>query len=147
VEQELKKTNLTSLRFTVAVESGKVKIKAPTQEFLTKAKASAAMMGDVHLLSDADMELLAVALELKASGYSPQIVTDDYSIQNVATQLGLGFVALATFGIRHVLKWVRYCPACRKEYPADQKSSECRVCGTALKRRPLRTEKRTPRSP
>jgi len=138
VEQELQKNNLTSMRFTLAVESGRVKVTTPSQEFLEKARVSASSVGDSHFLSDTDTEILALALELKAAGLSPQIVTDDYSIQNVATQMGLGFVSLATFGIRRVLKWIRYCPACHKQYPAGYKSNTCRVCGTQLKRKPQR---------
>jgi UPF0271 protein len=86
------------------------------------------------------MQILALALELKAAGGNPQIVTDDYSIQNVSTQMELGFVSLATFGIRRLLKWVRYCPACHREYPANYRSTECSVCGTELKRKPQRAK-------
>jgi UPF0271 protein len=84
---------------------------------------------------------LAVALELKTEGYTPQIVTDDYSIQNVATQIGIEFVSLATFGIRRLLEWIRYCPACHREYPANDNSTTCPVCGTALKRKPRKATK------
>ena len=87
------------------------------------------------------MELLALALEYKESGCVPQIVTDDYSIQNVATQLGIEFYALGTFGIKRLLEWIRYCPACHREYPADCKTKECQICGTELKRKPRRTMK------
>jgi UPF0271 protein len=139
VEEELHIDNLTSMRFTLAVESGRVKVTAPSQESLEKARVSASSVGDSHFLSGTDTEILALALELKAGGCSPQIVTDDYSIQNVATQMGLGFVSLATFGIRRVLKWIRYCPACRKQYSAEYRSNTCRICGTQLKRKPQKT--------
>jgi len=33
------------------------------------------------------MQLLGLAMQLKAEGYIPQVVTDDYSIQNVAKQM------------------------------------------------------------
>jgi UPF0271 protein len=92
-------------------------------------------------LSDTDIQLLALAIELKASGYTPQIITDDYSIQNVATQLGIDFLAQTTFGIKRLLEWIRYCPACHKEYPVNSKFKECQVCGTELKRKPRRTVK------
>ncbi|MDH5754641.1 MAG: ribonuclease VapC, partial [Candidatus Bathyarchaeota archaeon] len=83
-------------------------------------------------------QVLALALELKTHGYSPLIATDDYSIQNVANQMDIEFASLATFGIRFRLQWIRYCPACHKRYPADYKSRRCEVCGTELKRKPLR---------
>ena len=67
-----------------------------------QAKTSASKVGDSHKLSETDLQLLALALELKTEGVAPQIVTDDYSIQNVATQMGIGFLALATFGIKRL---------------------------------------------
>jgi endoribonuclease Nob1 len=140
VEEEIKAKNLTTLRFNTAIESGRLKISEPSQEFLNKAKASATALGDSLVLSKTDIEILALALQLKAEGSNPQIVTDDYAIQNVAAQLGLGFVSLATFGIRRVLNWIRYCPACHREYPANYKSKECSICGTELKRKPQRTQ-------
>jgi len=82
--------------------------------------------------------VLALALELKSYGENPLIVTDDYSIQNVANQLGLEFAPLMTFGIRYRLDWTIYCPACHREYPADYKPKTCKACGTELKRKPLR---------
>ena len=141
VKEEIKTNSMTWVRFKTAVENGKLKVKAPSEEFLNRVKASAITVGDSFFLSETDMQILALALELKAAGYSPQIVTDDYSIQNVATQMGIEFAALATFGIRRLLEWVRYCPACHREYPADYGSTKCTVCGTKLKRKPRKTAK------
>ena len=141
VEEEIRKNSLILVRFKTALENGKLKVKAPSEEFLNKVKASASKVGDSFLLSETDSQLLALALELKATGYAPQIVTDDYSIQNVATQLGIEFLALATFGIKRLLEWIRYCPACHREYPVNCSSKECLVCGTELKRKPRRTLK------
>ena len=127
---------MTRVRFQTAVESGKLAVKAPSEECLKKVEASAITVGDTFFLSETDKQILALSLELKSSGCSPRIVTDDYSIQNVATKLGIEFASLATFGIRRLLEWVRYCPACRREYPADYASTRCTVCGTELKRKP-----------
>ena len=142
VEEEIRRNSMIKMRFETAIESGKIKVKAPTQEFSNKAKTSASKVGDSYKLSEADMQLLALAIELKAEGFVPQIVTDDYSIQNVATQMGIEFLSLATFGIKRLLEWIRYCPACYKEYAADSKFKECRVCGTELKRKPKRPRKK-----
>jgi UPF0271 protein len=136
VEEEILRNYMIKMRFQTAVESGKVKVRAPTEEFTTTARASASKVGDSFKLSTADMQLLALALELKAQGLMPQIVTDDYSIQNVSRELGIDFLALATFGIKRLLEWIRYCPACHRQYPANYKSKECQVCGTELKRKP-----------
>ncbi len=141
VEEEIKRNSVVKVRLETAVESGKLKVKMPGLEFTSKVYTSATKVGDSFKLSDTDIQLLALALELRASGYKPQIITDDYSIQNVATQNGIEFLALATFGIKRLLEWMRYCPACHREYPANCKTKECQVCGTLLKRKPRRTTK------
>jgi UPF0271 protein len=139
VEEEIKKNSMIRVRFETALENGKVKIKTPSTEFINRIQATAAKVGDSYKLSETDIQLLALASELRSAGYTPQLVTDDYSIQNVATKLGIEFLALATFGIKRLLEWLRYCPACYREYPANCTSKECQVCGTALKRKPRRT--------
>ncbi len=145
VEQEVKRNPMTLLRLDMALESGRIKLRAPTKEFLEQVKACATSVGDSFYLSATDVELLALALEIKAAGNNPQIVTDDYSIQNVATKLGLNYVSLVTFGIKRVLTWIRYCPACHRTYPANFKASECPICGTELKRKPQRTSQQRKR--
>jgi len=125
------------IRFNAAVESGKLKVQMPSQRSIDKVKESSKTVGDALFLSEADMHVLALALELKDAGYSPSIVTDDYSIQNVANQIGISFTSLMTFGIRFRLYWILYCPACHRKYPADYRLKKCRICGTELKRKPL----------
>jgi UPF0271 protein len=142
VEEEIRTNSMTFLRFRTAIESGRLKIKVPSEECLERVGTSATSVGDSFFLSETDMQILALALELKATGNDPLIITDDYSIQNVATQTGIEFASLSTFGIRRLLIWIRYCPACHKEYPADFGSKECGICGTELKRKPMRRPKK-----
>jgi len=138
VEVELASGSLPWVRFKTAVENGKLKLRAPEAEFLNRVRESSRDVGDMLFLSDVDTQVLALALELKSVGNEPLIVTDDYSIQNVANQLGLEFAPLMTFGIRFKLHWLRYCPACRRKYPPDYQQRKCGICGTELKRKPLR---------
>ncbi len=138
VREELASNSLPWIRFTTAVESGRLNIEAPSSRALKKVKEASKRVGDVLFLSDADLQVLALALELKEEGYKSQIVTDDYSIQNVADQLGIEFASLMTFGIRFRLEWVLYCPACHRKYPSDYGFKSCEVCGTELKRKPLK---------
>jgi len=126
------------MRFNAAIENGKVKIKTPHDEYTNKIKISANKLGDAHLLSETDIQLLALALELKTKGKHPEIITDDYSIQNVAKQNNIDFYALITSGIRRLLEWIRYCPACYKEYPIKSTFNTCQICGTELKRKTKR---------
>lgn len=138
VTEEISKNSMLGFRFKTAVESGKIRVESPKKHFLEKAKESASMAGDLFYLSEADLQVLALALELRTQCYSPFIATDDYSIQNVASQMGIEFAPLATFGIRRRLQWMRYCPACYKKYSADYRSTICEVCGTEIRRKPLR---------
>lgn len=138
VKEEIRTSSMAWVRFKTAVESGKLKVRVPKKIFMDKVKASATLVGDTFFLSEADLQVLALALELKAQSYSPSIATDDYSMQNVADQMGIEFASLATFGIRFRLQWIRYCPACHRRYPANYKSGKCEVCDTKLKRKPSR---------
>ena len=141
VEEEIRRNSMIKMRLEMAIESGKLKVKTPTQESQVRAEAFGNKAGDSSKLSETDKQLLALAFEMKAAGYTPQIVTDDYSIQNVAKKMGIEFLSLATLGIKRLLEWIRYCPACYKEYVADSKFKECQVCGTELKRKPKRQKK------
>jgi len=138
VRSEITGNSMAWVRFKTAVDSGKLKVVTPKRIFIDKVKAAAKVVGDKFFLSDADLQVLALALELKTKGYSPLVATDDYSIQNVANQMKIKFASLATFGIRFRLEWVRYCPACHRRYPPDYKFEICEVCGTRLKRKPVR---------
>ena len=138
VRHELSPNSLAWTRFNTAVENGKLKVRTPKAEFVNRVEASSKTVGDLLFLSSADKQVLALGLELKDEGYRPEIVTDDYSIQNVANKMGVKFASLMTFGIRYRLHWIVYCPACHRKYPPDCQLKFCKICGTKLKRKPLR---------
>lgn len=141
VKGELFSNSLPWVRFNTAIESGRLRVRKPDIRFLDRVKKASKKVGDMRFLSEVDMQVLALALEFKSAGYDSLIVTDDYSIQNVANQIGVNFTSLMTFGIRFRLHWILYCPACHRKYPSDYKPKLCEVCGTQLKRKPL---KKTP---
>jgi UPF0271 protein len=135
VAEETRGSSMIRVRFETAIDSGKLLVIAPKKGFVDEVDATAKHLGDAFFLSEADLQLLALALQLKKKGNLPLIATDDYSIQNVADQMDIEYASLATLGIRSRLKWIRYCPACKKQYPADYRSVRCNVCGTQLKRK------------
>jgi len=136
VKEEIKRNSILLLRFEVAIETGKIEVKTPVKKHKIKVKNIADKMGDLHLLSETDLDILAVALELEIDGFKPQIVTDDYSIQNVASQMKIEFIPLTTRGIHKIFEWIRYCPACYKKFLSNYKLVSCSICGTKLKRKP-----------
>jgi len=137
VEKELTKSSIAKLRLNTAIRAGKLKLREPSVQALNKARKASREVGDLLSLSEADMKILALAVQLKNEGYTPQIITDDYSIQNVAKKLEVNYVSVMTYGIKFHLKWLLYCPACHKEYPPDYKFEKCETCGTKLKRKPI----------
>jgi UPF0271 protein len=141
VRRELEGNGMAWIRFKTAVENCRLKLVEPNQIFMNKVKDAAVKVGDHLFLSEVDQQILSLALQLTDQGYTSSIVTDDYSIQNVADQLGIGFVSLATFGIRLRLKWTRYCPACHKEYAPNHTSTTCNICGSKLRRKANRKKK------
>lgn len=125
-------------RYKIAQQTGKLRILRPSLKFVDQIKLLSTDIGDIRVLSEVDIQILALALQLKSEGKNSVIVSDDYAIQNVAERIGVGYRSLATFGIRYQLDWLLYCSACRRKYPPSYGKGTCRVCGTVLKRKPLR---------
>jgi len=141
VKAEVSRASLSYLRLRTAEESGKLEVRAPGQEAMEEARAISIFMGDAISLSDVDVELIALAIELVREGRETIVITDDYAIQNVARRLGIPFSPVATLGIREELRWVVYCPACHKRFSPDIEPKVCPICGTPLRRKPLRRRK------
>jgi UPF0271 protein len=138
VRNELKSGSMPWMRFNTAIENGKLMIIKPKDSFFQEILKASKKVGDMRYLSEADLQVLALAMELKEGGLNPLIVTDDYSIQNVANKIDVSFSALMTFGIKFRFKWILYCPACYRKYPPGYKFKSCEVCGTELKRKPTK---------
>ena len=141
VMDELIPDTLPYTRFSTSRDSGRLTVERPTRRSIEAVEGVSARVGDVGVLSKADLEVLALALDLKYSGESPTIVSDDYAIQNVAETLGFEHASLATFGITKKFDWIYYCPACFRRYSVEEAGRRCRVCGTRLKRKVVRKER------
>ncbi len=139
VTDELQGQAGPSIRLAASTSSGKLKIQSPAGSSLKEVSEKARLLGDKVELSKADLSVLALALDLRRQGKEPIIVSDDYAVQNVAEGIGIPYQPLATLGIRQMFSWTYYCPACFRRYPGGD-LQVCLVCGTALKRKPLRKE-------
>lgn len=69
-----------------ARESGDLGIRSADEKFLKQVKEKANEIGSLEKLSNADISIVALALELKAV-----LKTDDYTVQNIAKHLGIEF--------------------------------------------------------
>lgn len=123
------------LNVQLSISSGKITIKNPDEVSIDKVREVARKTGDISSLSETDIQVLALAHNLKPEA-TPIIVSDDYSIQNVAEELGIRYQKLIQWGIKRKLRWQLYCPACYARYNSDYRSRVCEVCGAVLKRKP-----------
>lgn len=125
--------SLTSkLELETAVRAGRVRVTEPSEESLAEVETKASETGDK--VSRTDVRLLALALDLRGVGKNPELVTDDYAIQNLAKLLEIPYRRVAMPGITRVLKWRMVCPACGRTYPVTV--SRCDACGARLVRKP-----------
>ena len=129
---------LGRMRYEGARSSGRLRETQPEEKWVAEIEKKATLSGESHKLSDTDKRLLALGLQLKSQGNTPSIVSDDYSVQNMASRLGLRYAAQATRGIKRVYEWVIYCPGCRRKFESPQEDNVCPICGTELKRKPRR---------
>ncbi|MFX1417918.1 MAG: NOB1 family endonuclease [Promethearchaeota archaeon] len=124
-------------KINAAIESKKLKIKFPKDEYMTKVKEASKKTGDFIALSDADRELIALALELiENTDKTIKIYSNDYSIENVCAELKIPFSSLYKNGIESKIIWQVYCPHCKNIHKAEDLNQKCEICGSKLKRRP-----------
>jgi len=135
VEDELVQGTMPYLRFRLSREKGALVVRNPSDVARRTIEQQSAKTGEAGFVSEADRDVVALALDLKNEGLEPVVVSDDYAVQNLSEHLNLGFGSLANFGIVHRFNWIMVCPACHRRYRVPEKV--CRVCGTELKRKVL----------
>ena len=122
VIQEIK--DFSSRLYLLAVS---IRVEEARDDFVEKVRKVAKVTGDIERLSDTDIKLIAKALEKNGI-----LVTDDYSIQNVARKLGIRYENVIQKGIEKEFKWIRVCKGCGRKTEREI----CEICGseTRLKR-------------
>ena len=118
------------------ISAGKVKVMVPSKDSIEKIKEKALETGELGELSDADIEILALAYEVKG-----ELFTDDYNLQNIATLLGLKFRTLKK-GIKKVIKWRYVCVGCGKKFETQPPDDVCPDCGSKVRLLPKKKRKR-----
>ncbi len=103
-----------------------LKVSEPSTASLLEIKKAAISTGDDARLSPVDISILALAKELGAV-----LLSDDYSIQNVARYLSIPFKGVGMKEIKEVIKWSYRCTGCGKYW--DKNMNECPICGSPLK--------------
>ncbi len=124
VMRELKKQGITPQ--LEAFLEAKVRTLSPSPESIKKVKSKAEETGDTTRLSPVDFGILALAVDLVA-----MIVTDDYSIENVAKALGIPYEAVMMSPIKEEVHWRYRCNGCLKFW--NEWHDHCPVCGATLR--------------
>jgi len=124
VMRELRKHGITPQ--LEAFLDAKVRTLSPSPEATKKVKLKAEETGDTRRLSPVDVSILALAVDLEA-----RIVTDDYSIENVAKAMGIPYEAVMMSPIKEEIHWRYRCTGCLKFW--DEWHDPCPVCGAKLK--------------
>lgn len=103
-----------------------IKIAEPSEASIGTIREKAKETGDIGRLSETDTDVLALALDLDAT-----ILSDDYSIQNVAESLGIGYKSSITRGIKEIYIWQWRCRGCGRYF--KEEFSDCPICGSGLR--------------
>ncbi len=98
----------------------------------------AAKTGDANALSETDVSLLALALDLSRNDGNVRLVSDDFAVRNVAEVLGIQLSETNIKGEWKQIAWKMYCKGCGKEY-TNPKITTCVVCGTTLSKKAIRS--------
>ncbi len=113
----------------------RVQVTEPSPESLDKVRSTAIKTGDIGALSQTDVSLLALGLDLKTGEGGVNLVSDDFAVRNVAEVLSIPLAPTAMKGGEWKnITWKIYCRGCGKSY-TNPKLTVCPVCGTKLVRK------------
>jgi len=131
ISKELKPGGRDYRSYQFLIERG-LTIQSPSNVSIDKVKFISSKTGDKNRLSKTDTEILALALD-KSEDIKKEVVilTDDYSIQNVAHVLNIKFESISQLGITKRFKWTCRCRGCGKKFKGNIKI--CPICGTETK--------------
>jgi len=120
-------------KLELAISLGKVKVVKPGNRYIRLVRKAAVKLGEHASLSDADISVAALALELQDKGYQVVVLTDDYALQNLLKSLGIVCKGYRTRGISRTQKYVMRCPGCG--YVSKRWGEKiCPRCGTRLRK-------------
>jgi len=100
----------------------------PGAESMKETREKAEKLGEITRLSETDITVIALGLERNGC-----VVSDDYSIENLCSYMGLDFLPAHTKGIRNVFRYAYRCTGCGRYH--REYHDACPVCGSPLKAR------------
>jgi len=119
----------------LSIETARVNWISPSTESVQESTVIARKTGDLDGLSETDLHLLALAIELGG-----HLHTDDYRLQNLCKTVGVRWSPVVSEGISDVWNWEIRCRGCgalvagaENTRPASQEIGVCPECGSELR--------------
>jgi len=113
----------------------RVQVTEPSPASVAKVKSTANKTGDIGGLSQTDMSLLALALDLAKTDGGVSLVSDDFAVRNVAEVLSIPLAKTSLKGGEWKnVTWKLFCKGCGRQY-TNPKLTICPICGTRLVRK------------
>lgn len=114
----------------VLIDTGRLKIAEADEQDIKIVKDLARQTNDITKLSKQDISVLALCKNLNG-----ELITDDFAMSNVAKTMKINVIPIMTKGIKHVGKWIYYCPRCKVNFNGV---TNCDRCGGILNRKLLK---------
>ncbi|MGY5859607.1 MAG: hypothetical protein RTU63_09565 [Candidatus Thorarchaeota archaeon] len=105
----------------------------PTPESIKAVRLAAAETGDRSVLSDVDIQIIALAHSKKSLDMEITLVSTDMAVLNTARHLELT-VLDPSHRFKAKITWALRCPACKHKSRFRTTNLDCPVCGTVMRR-------------
>ena len=131
ISKELKPGGRDYRNFQFLLQKG-LSMRSPSNKSVDIIKNKAKETGDFDRLSSVDIEILALAFDINEDDkLEAVILSDDYSIQNIASTFGIKYQSISQRGIIKKYKWLYSCLGCEKKF--DKAIEVCPICGAQTK--------------
>jgi len=108
-------------KFNLYLDNG-MKIGAPDSSEVEMVKEVAVKSGDMRVLSETDVSVIALGLHLHGT-----VVSGDFAVQNVCRHLKIEVISLQAKAAKKKI-WKLICSGCGAEIPAGE--TDCPICGS-----------------
>ncbi len=116
-------------RFAMWREAG-LEIRAPGAAALESVETTARRAGNWARLSQPDLSVLALALDLGGT-----LISDDRTVQDIALRMSIPIEGLARPATKKTVDWHPECAGCGKVFAEMPPRDECTVCGSPVRSR------------
>jgi len=131
IDEEIKPGGRDYQNYQFLKEKGLI-LQKPSNKSIEIIEKASKKTGDNDRLSKIDKEILALAYDFFTNNRPHLILSDDYSIQNVAEFLNLKYESISQKGISKRFKWINRCRGCGKKFKDN--ISICPICGANTKK-------------